>query len=231
MTPTNRAALRLAVVVLALLPGVAHAQAQAAGPVRVVQFDEAIKEALARNPTVAEAVVAITRADALVLQARSFTVPSIQASFSNTTLDSERGFNGGVTQPQNQSVIGANVTYRVGGWLAVDQARDNRVVATALSGEVRQGVAVAAAQAYLAIVAAKRAIDVFERARATAQAHFEYADRRFEGGVGSRLNRLRAEQAVTNAEIQLESGRLALRRAQEALGVVMAADGPVDAGA
>jgi outer membrane protein TolC len=215
------------VVALLFLPALAFAQA----PVRVVEFEEAIKEALAKNPTVAQAVVAITRADALVMQARSYTVPSVQASFSNTTLDGERGFNGGVTQPQNQSVIAGNVTYRVGGWLAVDQARDNRDVATSSSVEVRQGVAVAAAQAYLAIIAAKRNIEVFERARATARAHFDYSDRRFEGGVGSRLNRLRAEQAVINADLQLEAGQLALHRAQEALGVIMVADGRVDAGA
>jgi outer membrane protein TolC len=91
-------------------------------------------------------------------------------------------------------------------------------------------VAVAAAQAYLAVIAARRQIDVADRARATARAHFDYADRRVQAGAGSLLNRLRAEQAVTAAELQLESARLALRRAQEALGVALAADGPIDAG-
>jgi outer membrane protein TolC len=211
------------------IPAVTWAQTPA--PVRVVGFEEAIKEALAKNPTVAQALVAIARADALVLQARSYTVPSLQAGFTNTTIDAERGFDGGVTQPQNQSVLSASLRYQVGGFLAVDQARDNHAVATASSVEVKQGIAVAAAQAYLAIIAAKRNIDVFERARATARAHFDYSDRRFEGGVGSRLNRLRAEQAVITADLQLEAGHLALRRAQEALGVVIVADGPVDAGA
>jgi outer membrane protein TolC len=48
--------------------------------------------------------------------------------------------------------------------------------------------------------------------------------------VGSRLNALRAEQEFSSDEARVEDARLAVRRAQEALGVLVAADGPVDAG-
>jgi outer membrane protein len=50
------------------------------------------------------------------------------------------------------------------------------------------------------------------------------------GGTGSRLNELRAQQEVSTDEGLVESARLALYRAQEALGVLLVAGGPIDAG-
>ena len=50
-------------------------------------------------------------------------------------------------------------------------------------------------------------------------------------GAGTRLNELRAAQEVSTDEARLENASLAVRRAQEALGVLMAANGPVDAAA
>jgi outer membrane protein TolC len=72
------------------------------------------------------------------------------------------------------------------------------------------------------------AIVLNERARDTARAHYEYANRRFEGGLGSRLNMLRAQQELSADEARVEDARLAVRRAQEALGVLVATDGPID---
>jgi outer membrane protein TolC len=50
-----------------------------------------------------------------------------------------------------------------------------------------------------------------------------------EGGTGSRLNELRAQQELTLDEGIVEAAQLAVYRAQEALGVLLVADGPVDA--
>jgi outer membrane protein TolC len=72
---------------------------------------------------------------------------------------------------------------------------------------------------------------VNERARENATAHVEYARARLQGGLGSRLNELRASQELATDEVFLENSRLALRHAQEALGVLVAADAPVDAAA
>ena len=211
--------------------GLGAGSAFAQAPIRTVDFPTALREAVEKNPTIGQAALAVTRADALVAQARSLMVPSAQLAVTNTTLDSARGFAGGITQPQNQFAFSGNVRYAVGGWIDVAQARDQRLVATAASAEAKQGVAIAAAQAYLAVIASRRQVEVIDRSLATARAHYEYADRRFGAGVGSGLNRLRAGQLVTSAELQLEGARLSLRRAQEALGVALASDGPVDAGA
>jgi len=203
-----------------------------AAPVARLEFDEAIARALARNPTVQLAATSITRAEALLQQSRSIILPAVSGSITNITLDSARGFSGGITQPQNQVLFSADANVPIlapAQWAAVNQARDQIIVATRSVAETRQQVAVAAAEAYLSVIAAKRQVDVEERALENARAHTEYADKRFQGGVGSRLNQLRAAQTMSTEQTRLEAVRLALLRAQEALGVLVVEDGPVDA--
>ena len=97
--------------------------------------------------------------------------------------------------------------------------------------DARRAVAVAAGEAYLAIITQRRVLELNAQARDNARAHYEFANQRYEGGMGSRLNALRAQQELSGGEARVEDARLAIRRAQEALGVLIAADGPVDAGA
>jgi outer membrane protein TolC len=222
--------IRLAACLAAALAAPAFAQA----PPPKVEFDEAIRRALDQNPTVAEAAANIRRAEAIVRQARSVTQPFVAVSLTNTTIDDARGFDGGVTQPRNQSAFSASAGMEVlsmARWAAIDQARDQVEVANRSTADVRQQIAVAAASAYLAVIAARRQIEVDERALENARAHLDYAQKRLEGGAGSRLNQLRAAQEFQTDQARVEVTRLALRAAQEALGVVLAADGPVDAGA
>jgi outer membrane protein TolC len=68
-------------------------------------------------------------------------------------------------------------------------------------------------------------------ARENAIAHVDYARALLKEGAGSRLNELRAAQELAVDDVLLEATLLALRRNQEALGVLMAADTPVDAAA
>src|SRR5690606_32948210 len=144
------------------------------------------------------------------------------------------GFEGTVTQPRSQVVFGAEASMPL---LAMEarartaQARDRIEVAELASAEVRQQVAVATAYAYLGIIASHRQVAVDERALEAAQAHLEFANSRLEGGAGSRLNQLRAAQAAATAATRLENTRLGLSQAQEALGLLLVADGPVDVGA
>jgi outer membrane protein TolC len=116
-------------------------------------------------------------------------------------------------------------------WAAVAQAKDQVGVAKLSVVESRREVAVSAAQAYLAVIAAKRQVDIEQRALDNAQAHLDYASKRLEGGGGSRLNQVRAAQEVSSEQARLENSRLSVADAQEALGVLLAADGPVDTGA
>lgn len=211
---------------------VTPARAQQAPAMERVTFDEAVRRALEKNPTVAQAAEAIRRAEGLLQQARAATLPGVSASFSNVLLDSGRGFDNLIVQPRSQSTTAANVSMPVlaaSRWAAATQARDQIDIATLSATDVRKQFGVAAAQTYLALIAQQRQVLVNVRARDAAQAHLDYAQRRLASGAGTRLNELRAAQEMASDEARLENARLAVRRAQEALGVLMAADGPVDA--
>src|SRR5687767_6168698 len=89
-----------------------------------IEFDAAIQQALAKNPSVANAATSITRAEALLQQARTVYRPTVSAGVTNTTLDRERGFNGQVSQPQNQVTFALNGSMNVlapARWAAVNQ--------------------------------------------------------------------------------------------------------------
>jgi outer membrane protein TolC len=221
-----------AVLVLSVLcaPG-AFAQTPA---MPTVEFDTAVQQAVAKNPTLAGAATSIARADALLQQARAALMPVVSASVTSVTYNAERGFEDTVTQPRSQVLFGANASMPLLAPEArarVIQGRDQVDVATLATAEVRQQVAVAAAYAYLGVVAARRQVEVNERAVESARAHLDFAQKRLEGGAGSRLNQLRAAQALSRDEAQFENAVFALRQSQEALGLLLAEDGPVNAGA
>ena len=158
-------------------------------------------------------------------------MPRVGATATNTTLDTGREFGGQTVQPQNQSVFGLNATLPVRAaaqWAARAQAMDQVEIARLSVTDTRRQIAVATASAYLAIIAQKRQVDVSLTAIETARGQLDYNTRRREGGVGSRLNELRSAQLLSSTEAQLEVLRFNVRRAQEALGVLLAANGPVD---
>jgi len=207
------------------------AQTPTPGLVRV-EFDEAVRRAIERNPTIAQAATAIAQAEGVLRQTRSAFRPTVGGLVTNVTIDGARGFSGGVTQPRDQVFFGAEVSMPIlaaAQWATANQNRDQIDVSTKQAAEAREQIAFATAQAYLAVMAAHRQIEVEERALEVARLHENYAQKRLEGGAGSRLNQLRAAQEVSAEESQLEDVRLLLLRAQEALGVLMAESGPVDA--
>jgi outer membrane protein TolC len=201
-------------------------------PLEAVTLEEAVERAIKNNPTVAQAAQGILRSEALLQQARAVTLPTVNANFTGLVNSTERRFDDVVTSPRMQGTFSASAAMPVlaaSAWAARNQARDQVEVANLSTVDVRTNIAVSAGQAYLAIIAAKRQVDVSMRARETALAHLDYARRRLEAGAGTRLNELRAAQEVSTDEARLEVTQLAVRAAQEALGVLMAANGPVDA--
>jgi outer membrane protein TolC len=200
-------------------------------PVETVSFDEAIARALEKNPTVAIAATNILRSEALLQQARAATLPRVAASVTNTTLDSGRSFGEQTVQPQNQSLFGlsAAMPFSAAQWAARVQAMDQVEIARLSVADTRRQVAMATAFAYLAVIVQKRQVEVSVSALDTARGQLDFNTRRREGGVGSRLNELRSAQILAATQALLEVLRLNVIRAQEGLGVLLAANGPVDA--
>jgi outer membrane protein TolC len=79
------------------------------------------------------------------------------------------------------------------------------------------------------VVAQYRLVVASETARETAKAHYDYAHTRLAGGIGRAIDEVRAQQDLATVETQLQANLARLAFAREALGVLMAIDGPVDA--
>ena len=211
---------------ITVLPVFASAQ-----PIERITFQEAIERATRNNPTVAQAAAGIMRADAILQQARSSSLPAL--SLSTTTNITNPVKFGGLTvipavQTQTTPTLGVPILTPVA-WAQRTQAGDQVAVSVQNEKDVRRQIAVAAGQTYLAIIARRRVLDLNTRSRDNARAHYEFANQRFQGGIGSRLNMLRAEQEMLSDETRVEEALLAIQQSQEALGVLVGADGPVDA--
>jgi outer membrane protein TolC len=168
----------------------------------------------------------------LLGQVRAGALPQVSAGVTTTTLNDARLVGTTVATPQNQLAAAVTVSaplYAPVQWALRVQLMDNKQVTELGAADVRRQIAVATAQAYLTVLALQRVLDANQRARDTAQAHYEFARQRRESGAGSRLNELRAQQSVSADDVLVESARAGLYRAQEALGVLVADSGPVTA--
>ena len=222
----------VAVVALAPGPPAAAQTGSAPAPLERLTFEEAVKRATDRHPTVGQAAQAILRAEALLDQARSVFRPSVYGLVGTTILDAARAFDGNITQPRTQSTFNATLSYpflAAARWAAKTQAADQVETARISAEETRRQVALAAAESYLAVVAAQRQRDIAVRNRDTARALADYSRARLAAGQGSRLNHVRSSQELAAAEGLVQTAELALRQAQEALGVAVFAEGPVAA--
>jgi outer membrane protein TolC len=220
-----------AVIVLAVLLSVQLASAQAA-PIKRVALQEAITLAVARAPQAEQAQAEIRRAEALVGEARATSFPTLVGNGTYTHLDHDRQLNGRTVAGQNQ--LNANLVLAVpllapSRWANRSHASDYVGVARLAADDVRRQVTIAVAQAYLAVIAQHRNAEVTQRAVDTAKAHYDYAHTRYTGGVGNKLDDVRAGQEVATSEAQRAAAGAGLVRAQEALGVLLGEDAPVDA--
>lgn len=222
----------LPAIVALWLAGPVAAQELPRGELARLTLREALDRALLRNPSVQVAAAEVRRAAALVEQARAAAVPTLTGNGVYTRLDDDRKIGAQVFVAADQ--LAANVTLTVPllaatGWARWAQAREGAQLAALQKGDVRRQVSIAVAHAYLQVLAQRRVLELNERARDTAQAHYDYAHKRFAQGLGSKLDEVRAEQELRGDEGQVESAHTALLRAQAALGVLLGAGRPVDA--
>jgi outer membrane protein TolC len=197
-----------------------------------MSFDEAVRRALARNPSMATAEAEVRRARAILEETRSSALPTLSVNATYTRLDADRVLNGRVIAGANQ--ISANVSLTVplvvpSRWAAWSHASENVRVAEIARADVRRTVAANVAHAYITVSSEHRIIATLERARDNARTHYDYAHTRFSAGVGSRIDEVRAAQEITLDEGLVANARLNLARQQLALGVLMGLDHPVDA--
>lgn len=198
-----------------------------------VGFEEAVQRAMSRNPTAELATEEVRRSEALVQQARSSWLPTLTANGTYTRLDADRVLGDRVIAGANS--INANLVLTVPliapkAWIVTDRAKDNREIAKLTLVDARRQVGILAGRAYLTIIGQRRVLESSMHARDTAKAHEEFSRSRLAGGVGNRLDAVRAAQERASTETRVHNQRIALTRAQEALGILLGENGPVDAG-
>jgi outer membrane protein len=218
-----------------------------------ISLTEAVRRALARHPTAVVAYQEVNRAQALLAQARAGSLPSLVANGSLVRLDSDRvltsaGLPTGriegdqvilspgplVSRPigaKNQQ--SANLTLNIPlvaprAWTIWSEASVNLATAKAVGEDTRRTLAVSVARAYLAIISLKRQVDTTTRAVANDRSHYDYTHTRFAGGVGTRVDEVRAAQQLAADQATLSFVHTSLARAREALSVLVAEDKPVD---
>ena len=197
-----------------------------------ISLKQAVDEALRREVRIALALADLKRAEALVIRARSAWLPTLYGHGSYLRLERERRSNGALVAGRDQLL--ADVTLNVPlvaikPWVETGQAQDAVGVAQHDLADVKRRVALATAQAYLTVIAQHRSIEVQERALENARAHYRYAHTRFEGGIGNQIDDVRAGQEVEASNADLLRTRAALYESQEALGVLVGRNGPLDA--
>lgn len=195
-------------------------------------FEDAIQRAMAHNTSLELAQDDVRRAEALVQQARSTWLPTLSANGTYTRLDADRELSGRVIAAAD--TVNGNLLLTVPiiaprSWVATARAKDNREVAKLTLADTRRQVALLAGRAYLTVIGQKRVLESSVQARDTARAHEEFSKSRFAGGVGNRLDAVRAAQERASSETRVQTQTLALVRAQEALGILLGENGPIDA--
>jgi multidrug efflux system outer membrane protein len=201
-------------------------------PLERITFRAAIDRVLASNTTVQTAVAEVLRAEGLLIETRSSSLPQVTAQANYTRYGTQIKFGPSVVQPHDVKTEQGTVTVplvNLASWAQWAHAADNRAIAELSVADAKRRVAQAAANAYLAIIARHRTVDNNQRALDTARAHFDIAHRRLVAGAASRLEEVQGAQDVSNDEVLLEQAALELRRAQEALGVLLSADSAFDA--
>ena len=219
-------------LLLCALVGAGLQPGPSAQTIEQVTFDEAVRRAVANHPTIQRAAADILRAEAVLQQVRGRALPSVGVSMTTSVIDPITRFGGTAIIPRAQTQTAASVGIPLitpVSWAERNHAADQVLVSERTIADARRQIAMATGQAYLSIIAQRRVLELNERARDNARAHYDLANQRFQGGIGSRLNAIRAEQEVAARDARVEEARLAIRRAQEALGVLMAVEGPVDA--
>jgi outer membrane protein TolC len=204
-------------------------EAAAATPIGLRQ---AVETALARNVTMVVAVEEIRRAQAIVQETRSNALPTLYGNGTFTQLNAARILDKVVSYPQTSLLLAPTLAVPIivpKSWAQWSQSTDQVDLARASSLDTRRVFAVAVARAYLAIVAQKRVLETVVRTRDADRAHYEYAHVRYGGGVGNRIDEVRAEQQLRSDEAIVEQQYATLAKDREALGVLVGTVGPLDA--
>lgn len=216
-------------VLLSAAPGTPEADVSTRA-VPSLTLPDAIDRALERSPRVAMVRAAVQRAEALVVQSRATWLPTLSLNGTFTQLEGNRGLGDRVLLPAQSG--GANlalsVPLSVPRWLSTQQAQLAVDASAEDEKEVTRVVTSLVGRAWLAVQLQHKLVAVAERARVTSAEQLELATLRHAGGLGSRLDLVRAHRELADNEGRLARAAAELTTSREVLGVLLGERGPVD---
>jgi outer membrane protein len=197
-------------------------------------LDECLTRARALNPDVLTAAAEVRRAEGLVIEARASALPVLKPQATYTWQSYSAAFLGYSIVNPNQFNASIPLTVPViapPAWARWAHAVDDRHTTELGQEAVARQVAIAVASAYITVMTQRRTVDLEVVSRDNAASHAAYTRQQLDAGNGNRLDAARAAQQLHTAQAQLENAQQGLLKAQEALGVLVAGDIPVDAAA
>jgi outer membrane protein TolC len=197
-----------------------------------VDLPGAWAEARRRSPSLPAAAAAIERAEAAAGLARAGWLPALRGQASYTRIDSERTLGDRVLVPRDSASAALVLTVPLldaARWRESGRARSAVASQRQRAADVERRLALHLGESYLGVLLQRRALEVTERAVETSRTQLEIARLRRSGGVGTRLEEVRAERELRDNQGRSALARAALAAAQEALGAVAGAGEPLDA--
>jgi outer membrane protein TolC len=205
-----------------------------------INFRDAVAQAIQKNPTALLAAADIRRVGGLMEQVRASSLPTLGVNATYTRLNKEvtapltapdGGTENVVFSPRDTLAIKGTLSVPIlapQAWADWKRAADRLESSKLSQRDVERTVGVTAARTYLTVFAQKRQVDVNRQARDNSLSHMQYADARLRGGIGNRVDWARAGQDLEQNEAILQTSYANLYRAQEALGILLGEDEPVD---
>ncbi len=203
-----------------------------AGP--TLTLDQAIQDALTRNPQVVSAQDAVAAARQAVALARTGLAPTISLSgtVNYGTSSATTVTPSGVTQVLPGPQGTGSVSF-VGAVPLFDSGRTSAQVASAEAGLTSaeaalrltaQSIAVQTATAFLNVLSAERLTDVRQAQLAQVQAQLALTQAKVRAGVAAQSDVIQAQAAVAQAQVNLLSAQAAISTDKASLQALLAAD-------
>jgi outer membrane protein TolC len=198
---------------------------------KAVSLEQAIERALRWHPRDRGVLAEVALAEARVEAARAESLPTLDFRYEHIWEDSHIA-PGGVRDPldlYNVMAISSVPLVHARAWANWSEAKERLELREADALVDRREIALAAAHAWIGAASATHALDVEVEALRTARAHAEFVRGRLASGAAAVLDLVRAEKEVAATSAWVERARAAQIRAQERLGLLTGADGPLDA--
>lgn len=178
---------------------------------QVVTLESAMAAAVERHPAVVAAAEALRAASARAAAVRAGTGVTVSATARATvgTVGASGAPTGGDVATAHDVSVGASYALYDGGIRALQIAQAQAAVeaAEAALAAARQDVALAAGQAYFAVLRAQRTVEVREVALRAARAQVEQAEAFVRAGTAARADVIRAQATAATAEAELVAAR------------------------